>query len=343
MSLIDFTASLFRDQQLADAFSDNPMQTLRDAGLPDVTPADVQAMLPTVAESMPPDHPLQSWVRPAETSPVVGPEPVDPSVKHYYQLQPGDQVIDGVAGQTIMRPDGTNVTLDTNDVILQPDEKVFVMQPGDQAIPGINGMVIQHPDGSVTDVGIDTTIVHEDEAYVAGADPNSTKAEEVGEGGLDPRVTTTAEDLGGGIDPRVTTTAEDLGGSDTDWTPHEESMEWDNLEPAVLPTTPAEPGLGETDAVQPIGEDNGLGDIDPNFGRGPGDPNGTDPNASTLEWTEPVVYDAPIESQPAEAANIPYEYEIEPGSEQSDTYAADQSGNESTSATESAAGSEFIG
>ena len=120
-------------------------------------------------------------------------------------------------------------------------------------------------------------------------------------------------------------------------------MDWDNLEPAVLPTSPPEPGLGETDAVQPIGEDNGLGDIDPNFGREPGDPNGTDPNASTLEWTEPVVYDAPIESQPAEAANIPYEYEIEPGSEQSDTYAADQSGNESTSTTESTAGSEFIG
>lgn len=341
MSLIDFTASLFRDQQLADAFNSNPVQTLRDAGLPDVTPADVQAMLPTVAESMPPDHPLQALVRPAETSPVVGPEPVDPSVKHYYQLQPGDQVIDGVAGQTILRPDGTNVTLDTNDVILQPDEKVYVMQPGDQAIPGINGMVVQHPDGSVTDVGIDTTIVHEDEAYVAGADPNSTTAEEIGEGA---------------IDPRVTTTAEDLDGTDTEWTPHEESMDWDNLEPAVFPTTPPELGLGEdprdsvgieTDAAQPIGEDNGMGDIEPNFGLEPGDPNWTDldpnvyhadaPNESTL-----IGYD-PQPTAPAEAANIPYEYEIEPGSEQSDTYAADQSGYESTSTTEPTAGSEFIG
>jgi hypothetical protein len=75
MSFIDFTASLFRDQRLADAFSDNPVQALLDAGLPDVTPADVQALLPTVAESMPPDHPLQSLVRPAETSPIVEPQP----------------------------------------------------------------------------------------------------------------------------------------------------------------------------------------------------------------------------------------------------------------------------
>ncbi len=75
MSLIDFTASLFRDQRLADAFNDNPVRALLDAGLPDVTPADVQALLPTVAESMPPDHPLQSLVRPAGTSPIVEPQP----------------------------------------------------------------------------------------------------------------------------------------------------------------------------------------------------------------------------------------------------------------------------
>ena len=173
MSLIDFTASLFRDQQLADAFNDNPVQALRNAGSSPMShPQTSRQCCRLWPNRCPRTTHCSRWVRPAATSPVVGPEPVDPSVKHYYQLQPGDQVIDGVAGQTIMRPDGTNVTLDTNDVILQPAEKVFVMQPGDQAIPGINGMVIQHPDGSVTDVGIDTTIVHEDEAYVAGADPN---------------------------------------------------------------------------------------------------------------------------------------------------------------------------
>jgi hypothetical protein len=297
MSLIDFTASLFRDSRLADAFNDKPVQALRDAGLPDVTPADVHAMLPTVAESMPPDHPLQSWVLPAETSPVVGPEPIDPSVKHYYQLQPGDQVIDGVAGQTILRPDGTN------DVILQSDEKVYVMQPGDQAIPGINGMVVQHPDGSVTDVGIDTTIVHEDEAYVTGVDPNSTKAEEIGEGGMD---------------PRVTTTAEDLGGPDSEWTPHEEAMEWDNLEPAVLPTAPPELGLGE--------------DIDPNVYH----PDA--PNASTL-----IAYDpqsAPLVEETEHY--IPSIEETESSSAQLDSYSADPSSYESAPATESA-GPEYFG
>jgi hypothetical protein len=233
MSLIDFTANLFRDQERARVFADNPVQALRDAGLPDVTPADVHALLPTVAESMPPDHPLQSLVR--EPQPVVDPEPVDHNVRHYYQLQPGDQVIDGVAGQTIMRPDGTNVTRDTNDVILQADETVYVMQPGNQAIPGITGMVIQHADGSITDVGIDTTIVHEEEVYVGGSDPRvTTTAEDLGVG-LDPRVTTTAEDLGGS-DPRVTTTAEDLGESDTSWTPYEQAMD-------VMVCPPEEPEI----------------------------------------------------------------------------------------------------
>lgn len=267
MSLVDFTASLFRDQQLAAAFNDNPVRALRDAGLPDVTPADVQALLPTVAESMPPDHPLQSLVRPAETSPVVEPQPVDPDVPHYYQLQPGDQVIDGVAGQTILRPDGTNVTLDSNDYILQPDEKVYLMQPGDQAIPGINGMVVQHPDGSVTDVGIDTTIVHEDEGYDVG-----------------------------GSDPRVTTTAEDLGGSDTGWTPYEEAMDW-NIQPAVLPTT------SEEQAIETL--------------------------------PEPPIDDPNLVICPPEEPEFSYE--------ESDSYAADQSSYESTSATETSAGSEYIG
>ncbi len=260
------------------------MQALLDAGLPDVTPADVQAMLPTVAESMPPDHPLQAMVRPAETSPIVEPQPVDPDVPQYYQLQPGDQVIDGVAGQTILRPDGTNVTLDSNDYILQPDEKVYVMQPGDQAIPGINGMVIQHPDGSVTDVGVDTTIVHENEGYDVG-----------------------------GADPRVTTTAEDLGGGDTGWTPYEEAMDW-TIQPAVLPTTPAEPGLGE-DPRDSVSVDGGA--------------------------TQPIVDDATLDHIGEFA--MPEEIPPYDGPDYIEQSSIDQSAYESTSTTESTAGSEFIG
>jgi len=277
MSLIDFTANLFRNQQDARAFADNPMQALRDAGLSDVTPEDVQALLPTVAESMPPDHPLQSLVQPAEQS-AAQTEPVDPAVRHYYQLQPGDQVIDGVAGQTIMRPDGTNVTLDNNDVILQPDEKVYVMQPGDQAIPGINGMVIEHSDGSMTDVGIDTTIVDEEAVFVGPTDD------------LDPRLTTTPEDLGGGLDPRVTTTAEDLGGDidpnfslepgDPGWTPYDPNM------PGAEDLYPYDPNMPGADNTAPT-QSGGLG-----LGEDPRDGTSIDGGAD-----RPIVDDTSIETE----------------------------------------------
>ncbi|HZA09005.1 IniB N-terminal domain-containing protein [Mycobacterium sp.] len=62
MSLIDFTANLFRDPESARAFADDPGQALQQAGLPDATPAAVHSLLPTVAASMPLDHPLQSII-----------------------------------------------------------------------------------------------------------------------------------------------------------------------------------------------------------------------------------------------------------------------------------------
>jgi hypothetical protein len=62
MSIVDFTTGLFHDPANLRAFVDDPDQALRDAGLPDVTPEQVHAFLPVVAESMPPDHPLQTVV-----------------------------------------------------------------------------------------------------------------------------------------------------------------------------------------------------------------------------------------------------------------------------------------
>jgi hypothetical protein len=62
MSILDFTTDLFRDPTNLRAFVDDPNKALHDAGLPDATPDQVHDLLPVVAESMPPDHPLQTVV-----------------------------------------------------------------------------------------------------------------------------------------------------------------------------------------------------------------------------------------------------------------------------------------
>ena len=59
MSILDFTTGLFREPANLRSFVDDPDQALEDAGLPDATPDQVHDLLPVVAESMPPDHPLQ--------------------------------------------------------------------------------------------------------------------------------------------------------------------------------------------------------------------------------------------------------------------------------------------
>jgi hypothetical protein len=60
MSILDFTTDLFRDPVNLRSFVEDPNKALTDAGLPDVTPGQVHDLLPVVAESMPPDHPLQT-------------------------------------------------------------------------------------------------------------------------------------------------------------------------------------------------------------------------------------------------------------------------------------------
>jgi hypothetical protein len=66
MSILDFTTGLFREPASLRSFVDDPDQALIDAGLPDATPAQVHDLLPVVAESMPPDHPLQTVVHSAD-------------------------------------------------------------------------------------------------------------------------------------------------------------------------------------------------------------------------------------------------------------------------------------
>ena len=60
MSILDYTTGLFREPGSLRAFVDDPRQALRDAGFPDATPEQVHDLLPVIAESMPPDHPLQA-------------------------------------------------------------------------------------------------------------------------------------------------------------------------------------------------------------------------------------------------------------------------------------------
>ncbi|MEO3758855.1 IniB N-terminal domain-containing protein [Mycobacterium sp. B14F4] len=62
MSILDYTTGLFREPASLRAFVDDPRQALCDAGFPDATPEQVHDLLPVIAESMPPDHPLQAVV-----------------------------------------------------------------------------------------------------------------------------------------------------------------------------------------------------------------------------------------------------------------------------------------
>jgi hypothetical protein len=63
MSVLDFATDLFHDPENLRAFIEDADQSLRDAGLPEATPEQVYELLPTIAESMPPDHPLQAVVQ----------------------------------------------------------------------------------------------------------------------------------------------------------------------------------------------------------------------------------------------------------------------------------------
>jgi hypothetical protein len=52
-TLLDFILSLLRDPQAAQAFNDHPEQALSDAGLNDVCSADVQSLMPMLADYAP--------------------------------------------------------------------------------------------------------------------------------------------------------------------------------------------------------------------------------------------------------------------------------------------------
>jgi hypothetical protein len=117
MSILDFTTGLFRDPANLRSFVDDPDQALKDAGLPDATPPQVHDLLPMVAESMPPDHPLQTVVHAADPVRALAELNVDELVAdmhlHHHQTQliekelgpaecrPGDEDDDDEPAETI--------------------------------------------------------------------------------------------------------------------------------------------------------------------------------------------------------------------------------------------------
>lgn len=104
MSILDFTTGSFRDPANLRSFVDNPDQALADAGLPDATPQQVHDLLPMVAESMPPDHPLQTVVHSADPVRALAELDVDDVVVDVHRHHHETQLIEKALGSAECRP-----------------------------------------------------------------------------------------------------------------------------------------------------------------------------------------------------------------------------------------------
>ncbi len=104
MSILDFTTGLFRDPANLRAFVDDPDQALQDAGLPDATPEQIHDLLPVVAESMPPDHPLQTVVHSADPAAALAALDVDELVAEVHHHHHETQLIEKALGAAECRP-----------------------------------------------------------------------------------------------------------------------------------------------------------------------------------------------------------------------------------------------
>jgi hypothetical protein len=113
MSIVDFTANLFHDPADLRSFVDDPDQALSDAGLADVTAEQVLDLLPTVAESMPPDHPLQSVVHSADPAAALAELDVDELVAEVHHHHHETQLIEKAIGPAECRPGDDEETAET--------------------------------------------------------------------------------------------------------------------------------------------------------------------------------------------------------------------------------------
>jgi hypothetical protein len=108
MSILDFTSGLFRDPANLRSFVDNSDQALDEAGLSDATPQQVHDLLPVVAESMPPDHPLQTVVHAADPVRALAELDVDEllaDVHHHHHETAATELVDKALGSAECRPD----------------------------------------------------------------------------------------------------------------------------------------------------------------------------------------------------------------------------------------------
>ena len=133
MSIVDFTTGLFRDPANLRAFVDDPDQALQDAGLPDATPEQVHDLLPVVAESMPPDHPLQAVVHSADPAAALAELDVDELVAEVHHHHHETQLIEKALGAEEFRPD------DDEDDDEEPAETIHighsdVVEAGEKAL-----------------------------------------------------------------------------------------------------------------------------------------------------------------------------------------------------------------
>jgi hypothetical protein len=104
MSILDFTTGLFRDPATLRSFVDDPDQALEDAGLPDATPEQVHDLLPVVAESMPPDHPLQTVVHSADPARALAELDIDELVADLHHHHHPMQLVEKALGSEECRP-----------------------------------------------------------------------------------------------------------------------------------------------------------------------------------------------------------------------------------------------
>jgi hypothetical protein len=104
MSILDFTTGLFREPASLRSFVDDPDQALIDAGFPDATPEQVHDLLPVVAESMPPDHPLQTVVHSADPVRALAELDIDALVADVHHHHHETQLIEKELGSDECRP-----------------------------------------------------------------------------------------------------------------------------------------------------------------------------------------------------------------------------------------------
>jgi hypothetical protein len=133
MSILDFTTDLFRDPVNLRSFVDDPDQALHDAGLPDATPEQVHDLLPVVAESMSPDHPLQTVVHSADPVAALAELDFDELLADLHHHSHQTELIEKALGPAECKPG------DNEDDDEEPAETIHVghwdvIEHGDKAI-----------------------------------------------------------------------------------------------------------------------------------------------------------------------------------------------------------------